>query len=555
MIRTVRSRKSNLRRGITIVWVAVTAVTMAGFASLAVDVGYMYSIQADLQRTADACALAAASRLVSGSSQEASLANALAAAQSFGAGNTSDHLPMSIEPEDVIFGTYNFNDATGKYAFVADDSGEIAAVRVIARRPGVSLIFSRVMGFNTTDVTAQATAALLPRDISVIIDTSSSMRYDSQLKFRDERMVNARDVWASMNGPEPARPYIPGDDDETEYAGDTGPALGIMTAWGDSANSDSYSASTDPGLWYLPLGQSCNLAAVITGLQGRGYTASQITKVTASTSSSTEWRNRTAVMVGLAEWSPSSSSDSSVSSGELTWDAYPAGRITWTWSEYIDWVGGTGFGSGNVPSEFENRFGPKTYVEYLLEKNKSPSQHNFAQTPQQPLRAVKDAVQTLIDMLGPVDHVSLETFNGSGYHEIDLTVSHQSVADSLYAMQTGQHNTDGTDIGAGLEKAVDELTSVRARTTARKVIVLMSDGVSNGGGPDPIVLAETAASQNMKIHTVSVGVDADRDTLQAIAAIGLGQEFYAAGAPETYSAELQAIFKTIAGLRETVLID
>ncbi len=55
------------RKGAVVVMVAVTLVVLLGCAALAVDIGYLYVARAELQRTADAAALAGAQALARGS--------------------------------------------------------------------------------------------------------------------------------------------------------------------------------------------------------------------------------------------------------------------------------------------------------------------------------------------------------------------------------------------------------------------------------------------------------------------------------------------------------
>ncbi|MHC4697259.1 MAG: pilus assembly protein TadG-related protein [Planctomycetota bacterium] len=47
------------RRGVVLAFTLVTMTVLLGFAAMTIDVGMMYSIRAELQRTADAAALAA----------------------------------------------------------------------------------------------------------------------------------------------------------------------------------------------------------------------------------------------------------------------------------------------------------------------------------------------------------------------------------------------------------------------------------------------------------------------------------------------------------------
>lgn len=532
------------------VWTAISSITMVGFAALAIDVGYMFAVRAELQRTADSAALAAASQLVNGDTPAQRRAHALETAQLYAAQNESDRRAVEVTPGDVAFGTYTHNLATGKYTFVPDDSTSPSAVRVTARRADVGLLFSKVFGFTTTDISARATAVLTPRDVAVVIDLSASMKYDSNLRFYRETQINDRDIWCSLDGPAPARPYTPGAENETQYAGDTGPTIGVMDTWG-SAMSTSYNPTTDPGLWHLPMNQTCTISAVLTKLQNRGYSSTNRTRITAATSNESEWRNRTAVMIGLADWTPANSSDTTVN--ELTWKPYPSYRKTWSWADYIDWVADSNSDLTNVHSQFRYRYGLKTYVDFLLDGPENFSQTDLTMTPQEPITAVKDAVQILVNMAGSSDKMSLEIFGTTSRHEVNLTHDRQQVADTLYARQA-HHYDNNTNIGGGLQEAIGELTSARARQGVHKVIVLMSDGASTTG-PDASSVAETAAEQGMKIYTVSVGYSADRELMQQIAAIGHGEEFYAAGSPEDYTDDLRRIFQQIGGRREVVLID
>ncbi|MDM8006889.1 MAG: pilus assembly protein TadG-related protein, partial [Phycisphaerae bacterium] len=63
MFTRIRRAWSDGRRGAVVVFVAVVSTLMAGFTALTIDLGNMYIVKTELQRSADAAALAAASRL------------------------------------------------------------------------------------------------------------------------------------------------------------------------------------------------------------------------------------------------------------------------------------------------------------------------------------------------------------------------------------------------------------------------------------------------------------------------------------------------------------
>lgn len=65
---------------------------------------------------------------------------------------------------------------------------------------------------------------------------------------------------------------------------------------------------------------------------------------------------------------------------------------------------------------------------------------------------------------------------------------------------------DGTNIGDALALAVGRLLQSQAKS---KIILLLTDGVSNVGTLTPIQAAEMAASNKIKIYTVGIGGDKD----------------------------------------------
>jgi hypothetical protein len=530
----------------------VLVPVLFGFAALTIDVGVIFNSRADLQNAADAAALAATNVL---SQDRTAVSEARANAMDIIRRHYSLGHELDIDPADLVFGRADYDPIANSFSFTPTENFP-DAVRVVASKTEgspngpVPLFFAAIFGKSSANVQAAATAALTgTRDMAVVIDLSGSMKYDSDLRYFDRTPINLRDVWASLDGPVPARPYIPGAEHETQYAGDTGPTIGVMDAWGDPITL-TYDATSDPGLWYIPSGSACTEPDVQASLQDRGYTAGQITTLMSGGST---WTNSAAVMTGLAEWSPSGAGDTSVGSSELTWVAYPPYRKTWTWIDYLDWVADPDSNLADAHPEFRYRLGVKTFTDFLLERVDNFSETDLSLTPEEPLRSVKDGVQAMVDMTRSFDHLSLEIFATTGHHEVDLSSDRQRVADRLYAMQAN-HYDSSTNIGAGIQLAIAELTSPRARAGAKKVIVLMSDGAHNTG-PDPVTQAQIAADQGIVIYAISVGWLADRPTMQAIAAITGGQEFFAGGTPEQYTVQLLDIFRTIGGLGNANLIE
>ncbi len=545
------------RRGATAVFVVVMLPVLFGMAALTIDVGYLYNTRADLQNAADAGALAA-TNILGDDRSPAGVTRARQAAIDIIQRYATLGQPLQIGPEDLVFGRIDYDLDTNTYGFAPTefypDSVRISVKRSTGSVNGATpLFFASLFGKQTADLEASATGGLTgARDIAVVIDLSGSMKYDSELRFyRDTPQINMRDVWASLDGPAPTRNYVPGPEDQTEYATDTGPTIGNMNTWGNPITT-SYNPTTDPGLWYIPDDAPCTIAAITASLTARGYNASRRNSIMNSSSSSS-WPNRVAVMIGLAEWTPSSGSDTSVSSSELTWRAYPSYRRGgWTWAEYIDWSTGEDNRLVDENSQFRFRFGVKTFVQYLLDLRYAYSETDFRHSPVEPMQSVKDGLQAMVDLTRSFDQMSLEVFATTARHEIDLTDDRQSVPDRLYLMQPKYYDSS-TNIGGGLQEALNELSSIRARDNARPMIVLMSDGVSNAG-PNAITVAQQAVDAGIPVYTISVGTEADRSVMQEIAEMTGGQEFYAHGTGAQYTEQLRSIFRTIGTLGYATLV-
>jgi Flp pilus assembly protein TadG len=172
MVVLSRSRRKNKRRGAILVLGAIASVLMVAFMAFAVDLGYLFVARTELQRSADAAAIASAWRLLDesrfgGDEAFAAVQTAArnAAAQYAGSNdvcNTSPRIDMNVENHpngDVVFGRLMEGGNMSTYGNPAKHN----AVRVLVRRSGerngeVPLFFARFLGFDSSEVTAQATA-------------------------------------------------------------------------------------------------------------------------------------------------------------------------------------------------------------------------------------------------------------------------------------------------------------------------------------------------------------------------------------------------------------
>lgn len=562
-----------------------------GVAALAVDTGLMFAAKAELQRAADAAALAAASQL--GSTTNPTGAAAAEAAK-FAALNSIAGLGADVNVDsDVVFGHAVMNGE--KFEFMPNQTPH-DAVRVTIRRDAtaadgpVSLLFAKSFGVDGANMQASATAMLVPRDIALVIDLSGSMNDDSELRhykqFASESggtrpgvQINIKECWQAL--------------------GASPPTWGQMTNWGNNIVLGAYTPVGDPGLWRIPKSSSCSESAVSSELTSRGYSSSERTALMSGSGDGTAayYRNRVRVILGLADWKSGKSGgkygtsggngDNYVADSELTAKLafpYPSGTSSTTWNDYVDYVSGSNQMT-STDANFKYRFGLKTFVNFLLENRGAHDQTpNLAGTPEQPLQSVKDAADAMIDLiidLETQDHVSLETFAQYGYHAHDLTIpdSPDGLADLLLEIpetlnghQAG-HFTSTTNIGAGFDEAYSELTSERARTSAAKVVMLLTDGKPNVNQSDVYVgdnnqqaisWAEDRAGAltdlGATIYIIGVGGDVNADLCTQLAG-SPDRYFFADNTPDPqhggqpkYVTQLQEIFQTLGGRRPVRLI-
>ena len=629
--------KGSRRRAVVAVQVAVVLTMLVGFAALAVDVSAMYTVKAESQRTADAAALAAASRL---SAYEEALDQgvtvetlARSAATEYTVGNAVLGQQLNLDENDVTFGHAVHNPVTGGYDFQPNQTPH-DAVRVAVRQTedssngAFALFFAPIFGVSSADVSAEAIAMLVPRDIAVVADLSGSHNDDSELQHLNRTQINLFDVWAGLpipkgnagvgNGLDPPPPGNPHSENDQPGTGPGnpanaggnpnpgadpftddmphGPRWGWMTAYGgeiiydEVAESSDYDPTADIGLYYIPRYSNTTDPDVIENLIQAGYTDPERAALlsSANDSSSTYYRNRVKIMLGLAGWrskikdeydqrcskyngGPGNGNDV-VDDNEI-WQEVDYPFDSGSWSNYLNYIRSSSSemtGSGGH-SDLRYRYGIKTVVNYFLEKKSAHSQTpELADTPHQPMQAVKDAVVhlvTTIEGLESEDQMSLEIYGTRGRHEVDLTENYYEVSNRLNAMQAGHYDA-WTNMGAGILRAQQELlTGTNVNPIARKVMFLLTDGYANvpceycsggdysGGKNYARAMAQQAADQGIQIFCVSVGSYCDESLMDEIATIGSGEHFNASGAGIAQMAvRLNAIFERLGGRRPVELI-
>jgi Ca-activated chloride channel family protein len=163
----------------------------------------------------------------------------------------------------------------------------------------------------------------------------------------------------------------------------------------------------------------------------------------------------------------------------------------------------------------------------------------------------------------PLDRIGLVCFSGESFTQCPLTSDHAVLLNLFSEIKQGML-TDGTAIGVGLANAVSRLKDSKAIS---KVIILLTDGVSNMGEISPVMAADLAAKYNLRVYTIGIGkngyapfpvqtmfgtqmqdmkVDIDEDMLKTIAQKTGGQYFRA-----TNNKKLKEIYEQIDKLEKS----
>ena len=155
-------RRSSNRRGAVVVLVAVVMILFVAMAAFMIDYGYIMTKRTDLQRAADAAALAAVQDLIPAEDGSQDLAAAVASVRSYVADNLNES-GFTVKDADIEIGRFDTTTIYSNVTLLNDGTKD--AVRVTLRRDGASnalipLFFARTLGANDAAVTATATAVL-----------------------------------------------------------------------------------------------------------------------------------------------------------------------------------------------------------------------------------------------------------------------------------------------------------------------------------------------------------------------------------------------------------
>jgi Ca-activated chloride channel homolog len=182
--------------------------------------------------------------------------------------------------------------------------------------------------------------------------------------------------------------------------------------------------------------------------------------------------------------------------------------------------------------------------------------------PRNRFAVAKEIISDFIDRRQD-DRIGIITFGVRAATRVPITYDHDAAQVILSRAQVGE-NGDGTAIGQAIATAINRL---RTSQTRSRIIILVTDGVSNSGSIEPLTAAALAARLGIKVYTIGVGsrgevmipmkqqnpftgaietvyrtfrADLDEETLSAIARM-TGAEYFRATDPKSFNAVLARI--------------
>ena len=115
------------------------------------------------------------------------------------------------------------------------------------------------------------------------------------------------------------------------------------------------------------------------------------------------------------------------------------------------------------------------------------------------------------------DRIGLVVYASEAYTKTPVTSDKAVIQDAISSIKYDNVLKDGTGIGMGLATAVNRLKDSKAKS---KVIILLTDGVNNGGFIEPETASDIAKQYGIKVYTIGIGTNGMAEFPYAIAPNG-----------------------------------
>lgn len=175
-------------------------------------------------------------------------------------------------------------------------------------------------------------------------------------------------------------------------------------------------------------------------------------------------------------------------------------------------------------------------TDVVLAIDLSGSMNNDGGAPPQPITDALQAAAGFATALAVDDQIAVVTFATDARLEVEFTTSFASISNLIQGLQIeAAEETGFTNTIAALETARAELVSSRHNLDARRVLVLLTDGLPTVDGDEDVVtlaeeIADSLDGEGIEIYAIGLGENVDRDFVLHIASSDQTAYFAPSGA-------------------------
>lgn len=164
-------------------------------------------------------------------------------------------------------------------------------------------------------------------------------------------------------------------------------------------------------------------------------------------------------------------------------------------------------------------------LDIVLALDRSGSMRSEGLFPPEPFTTVTNTAKNFVKNLKTDDQVSIVTFGNLSQIESSLSMDKQSVISKIESLSLSTTTQENTNISAGLQDGFTELNSTLSRSSAKKAIILLTDGLPtlpvDPSNPDFPTLSAQQTSQNIKngnieIYTIGLGKNVSEGFLKSV---------------------------------------
>ncbi len=540
------------RRGNILTFFALLIPFIFAFVMLTVDIGLMTVDRTQLQRTADAVALAAVQELGDPDTATA-IANTKAIAVEYAQDNSVlNDLAIEFDPDnDIVFGQSRVNPDTGEAEFVPNAMPP-NALSVTVHHNLQHTAFARFWGKDTTRISTTALASKKERDYMIVLDVSCPTTYESYESdvCSDLQTLGLRDCEIEDQDKDKDADEETDKDTNEEADKDTGEEADKDTD--EEADKDT-NEEADKDTDEEADKDTDEEADKDTDEEADKDTDEEADKDTdeEADKDTDEEADKDTDEEADKDTDEEADKDTDEEADKDTDKDKDCCVCTFDGKDADE------FGSKDQDKdEDEDADDEPSAMETALSLTYDGNDAEFwgiyevgerflpPSVRIQPLKAIKDSATYAVDILGQ-----------SGYDDLLGTVAYSDQANWIEPLTTnyarirarirGAAPFEGGRLDLGLQAAREELLSSRARGGSHKTIVIVSTGNSDSG--QALAEAQLAADAGMTIHCIGIGSDVDQNLLNTIAAMTGGEVVYVelSDDPSVYEAALKTIFSQV----------